>query len=76
MARQHHLQERRTTGDQELELPERIGRAKLVQVVDHEHDALLEQGQLRYQALDDCVTVKRRRRLQRANELPYTGRGA
>ena len=48
-------------GHEELEPPQRIVRAQLVQVVDHQHDRLLERVQVRQEALDDGLTLERRR---------------
>jgi hypothetical protein len=59
--REHDVERRRQAGQQQLELGERVGRAQLVQVVDHEHDALVKRGQIGDQALDHRAAVELRR---------------
>ena len=66
----------RPAGEQALELRERLGRAQLVQVVDHEHDRLVQRAELGDQALDDRVAVELRRRRELLDEPVRAGGGA
>jgi hypothetical protein len=67
-ARDDDAEQRRPAVEEELELPDRIRRAKLVQVVDHEHRRLLERAELGGQSLRDEFAVERRRRLELLHE--------
>ena len=58
---QHHPQPRGQPGQEELEQPQRFRRAQLVQIVDHQHDRLLERVQVGEQPLDDRLAAEGRR---------------
>ena len=60
--RQHHAQRRRDPGEEALQQPQRVGRAQLVEVVDHQHDGLLEPVEAGQQRLDDAVPAEGRGR--------------
>ena len=62
----------RRAHQEQLELAQRLWRAQLVQVVDHEPDTVLERRQVLQQPLDDPSAVEGRRR----RESPHGGRGA
>ena len=67
---QHEPQRRRGTHHQQLQLPPRLVRAKLVQVVDHQPQPVLERRQILQQPLGDHPSVKIRGRSQ----LPHQRR--
>ena len=58
---QHDQQLRRQPGQEVLEQLQRLLRAKLVQIVDHQGDRLVEQVQTRQQPVDDRLAVEGRR---------------
>ena len=76
--RQHDAEQRGPAGEQALELRERLGRAQLVQVVDHQHDRLVPASRaaetrrsttaspsksgVGVELLDEPVRTRRRRR--------------
>ena len=59
--RQHDQQLRRHPRQGVLEPPERVRRAKLVQVVDDQHHRLVERVEAREQRLDHALRAERRR---------------
>ena len=65
---EHQRQPRRQPGDEPLEPRLRIGRAELVQVVDHEHDRLVQRPQLRQQPLHHHLALKGGRRADALHE--------
>ena len=68
----HEAKLGRRAHQEQLELAQRLWRAQLVQVVDHEPDTVLERRQVLQQPLDDPSAVEGRRR----RESPHGGRGA
>ncbi len=56
--RQHHAERRRDPGEEALQQPQRVGRAQLVEVVDHQYDGLLEPVEAGQQRLDDAVPAE------------------
>ena len=62
--RQDHPELRRPAGEQLLELRQRVRGEQLVQVVDHEHDGLLERAQPRDEAFEDGCAIESGRRGQ------------
>ncbi len=61
---QHEAQLRRGAHHQQLQLPQRLFRAQLVHVVDHQPQPVLQRRQVRQQPLDDRPPVQVRRRRQ------------
>ena len=59
---QHHPQLGRHAAEKVLKTPEPVGRVELVQIVDHEHEPLLERFQVGEQALDQRLAAELRRR--------------
>ena len=70
--RQHDAEQRGPAGQQELELRERLLRAQFVQIVDHEHDRLLERAELGDETTDNgfSIEIRRRRQLLEGNAFP------
>jgi hypothetical protein len=66
--REHDVEQARPPGKQHLELRLRVRRGELLQVVDHEHDLLVQGAELCQQAFDHCGAVERRRRRKRLHE--------
>ena len=60
--RQHHAQLRRQLGEEQLEQPQRLRRAQLVQIVDQQHDRPVQRPEVGQQPLDDRLAAERRRR--------------
>ena len=60
--RQDHAQPPAEAGQEHLEPLRRVGRLKLVQVVDHQHAGLLQRFEVREHLLDDRSSVEGRRR--------------
>ena len=50
----------RQPGEKQLERGPRAGRLQLVQIVDHEHDRLVERAEIRQQLLDDHLAAQAR----------------
>jgi hypothetical protein len=71
-ARKHEVKLCRRAHQEQLELAQRLRRAQLVQVVDHEPDGVVERSQIVQQPLDDHSAVESGRRRQ----SPHRGRGA
>ena len=73
---QDHVQQSWPVREQELQLRLRIRRAQLVQIVDHEHDRLIERLELRDQAPHQPFAVELRRRRELLDEPVPADRGA
>jgi hypothetical protein len=71
---QHEPKLRRRPHHQQLELSERLGRAQLLRIVDHQHDRVLKRPQILQQPLDNCPAVQVRRDGQRPHQLRPRGR--
>ena len=65
---QHHPQLRGQLRQEKLEPLQRFSGAQLVQIVDHQHDRLLERVQVGPQPLDDREAAERRRGLDPLHE--------
>ena len=72
---QDHVQQPWPPREQELQLRLRIRRDQLVQVVDHEHDRLIERLELRDQAPHQPFAVELRRRRELLHEPVPADRG-
>ena len=66
---QHEPQPRGRAHEQQLQLAQRLGRAQLVHVVDHQPDPVLEPAQIGQQPLDDRPAVQIGSRRQRPDQL-------
>ena len=73
---QDHVQQPWPPREQELQLRLRIRRDQLVQIVDHEHDGLIERLELRDEAPHEPVAVELRRRRELLHEAVPADRGA
>jgi hypothetical protein len=65
---EHEPQGRGGAHDQQLQLAQRLGRAQLVHVVEHQPDAVLERGEVFEQPLDHRPAVQVGRRRQPAHQ--------
>lgn len=67
-SREHDAQLRRQPRQQELQLRERIGRAQLVQIIDHQHARSLKRSEVGQQAPNHRLAVEVRRRAELLHE--------
>ena len=68
-SRQNHAKTRRQPGQKRLEPCRRVGRVKLVEIIDHEHSRLLEQFKIGEELVDHRLPAEARCRVNMLNHV-------